>query len=91
MSVPAFTLAGMDVAAVIDGLETSAVEVAEHLMSVSGMCHPPTVHMLHEGMDPQDAAAKWVDANQATWQPWVDAAMAAQNGSPVANASPSGM
>jgi glycine betaine/proline transport system substrate-binding protein len=46
---------------------------------------------IHDGMDPQDAAAKWVDANQSTWQSWVDAGMAAQNGSPVANASPSGM
>lgn len=41
---------------------------------------------IHTGMDPQDAAQKWVDANQSTWQPWVDAGMAAQNGSPVANA-----
>jgi hypothetical protein len=40
-------------------------------------------------MDPQDAAKKWVDANQSVWQPWVDAGMAAQSGSPVANASPS--
>jgi len=44
---------------------------------------------IHEGMDPQDAAKKWVDANQSVWQPWVDAGMAAQSGSPVANASPS--
>jgi len=43
---------------------------------------------IHDGMDPQDAAQKWVDANQSTWQPWVDAAMQAQNGSPVANGSP---
>jgi glycine betaine/proline transport system substrate-binding protein len=26
------------------------------------------------GMDPADAAKKWVDANQDVWQPWVDAA-----------------
>jgi len=44
---------------------------------------------IHGGMDPQDAAKKWVDANPTVWQPWVDAGMAAQNGSPVANASPS--
>jgi glycine betaine/proline transport system substrate-binding protein len=35
---------------------------------------------IHQGMDPQDAAQKWVDANQSTWQPWVDAGMAVQNG-----------
>ena len=46
---------------------------------------------IHSGMDPQDAAKKWVDANQSTWQAWVDAGMAAQNGSPVANGSPTGM
>jgi glycine betaine/proline transport system substrate-binding protein len=46
---------------------------------------------IHGGMDPQEAAQKWVDANQSAWQPWVDAGMAAQNGSPVANASASGM
>ena len=45
---------------------------------------------IHDGMDPQDAAKKWVDANQSTWQPWVDAAMSAQSGSPVANGSPTG-
>ena len=45
---------------------------------------------IHSGMDPQDAAKKWVDANQSTWQAWVDAGMAAQNGSPVANGSPTG-
>ena len=38
---------------------------------------------------PQDAAKKWIDANPTVWQPWVDAGMAAQNGSPVANATPS--
>jgi glycine betaine/proline transport system substrate-binding protein len=46
---------------------------------------------IHDGIDPQDAAAKWVDANPTVWQSWVDAGMAAQSGSPVANASPSGM
>ena len=44
---------------------------------------------IHEGMDPQDAAKKWLDANPTVWQSWVDAGMAAQNGSPVANATPS--
>ena len=43
---------------------------------------------IESGMKPQDAAAKWVDANQSVWQPWVDAGMAAQSGSPVANPSP---
>jgi len=46
---------------------------------------------IHEGMDPQDAAKKWIDANQSVWQPWVDAGMAAQSGSPVANGSPTGV
>jgi glycine betaine/proline transport system substrate-binding protein len=46
---------------------------------------------IHEGMDPQEAAKKWADANQSVWQAWVDAGMAAQNGSAVANASASGM
>jgi glycine betaine/proline transport system substrate-binding protein len=44
---------------------------------------------INDGMSPSDAAQKWIDANPTVWQPWVDAAMAAQNGSPVANASPS--
>ena len=26
------------------------------------------------GMDPAEAAQKWVDANPDVWQPWVDAA-----------------
>ncbi len=30
------------------------------------------------GMDPAEAAQKWIDANPTVWQPWVDAAMAAQ-------------
>jgi glycine betaine/proline transport system substrate-binding protein len=34
---------------------------------------------IHAGMDPQDAAKKWVDANQNTWQGWVDAGMAASS------------
>jgi glycine betaine/proline transport system substrate-binding protein len=38
---------------------------------------------IHDGMDPQDAAKKWVDANPSVWQAWVDAGMA--------SASPSGM
>jgi len=36
---------------------------------------------IHDGMDPQDAAQKWVDANPTVWQPWVDAGMAAQGSS----------
>jgi glycine betaine/proline transport system substrate-binding protein len=36
---------------------------------------------IHGGMDPQDAAQKWVDANPTVWQPWVDAGMAAQGSS----------
>ena len=30
------------------------------------------------GMDPTEAAQKWIDANPAVWQPWVDAGLAAQ-------------
>jgi glycine betaine/proline transport system substrate-binding protein len=33
---------------------------------------------IYDGMDPGDAAQKWIDANTATWQSWVDAGMAAQ-------------
>ena len=29
-----------------------------------------------DGSSPADAAQAWVDANQAVWQPWVDAALA---------------
>jgi len=40
---------------------------------------------IHSGMDPQEAAQKWVDANPTVWQPWVDAGLAAQaSGSPSA-------
>lgn len=46
-------LAVMGVAAVVDRLETSAVEAQEHLMRVFGVCQPPTVHMIHEGLQPQ--------------------------------------
>jgi hypothetical protein len=42
-----------DVAAVLDRLETSAVEAQEHLMREFGMCPPPTVHMIHKDLDPQ--------------------------------------
>jgi hypothetical protein len=43
----------MGVAAVVDRLESSAVEAQEHLMRVFGVCLPPTVHMVHEELDPQ--------------------------------------
>jgi glycine betaine/proline transport system substrate-binding protein len=33
---------------------------------------------IHAGMDPAEAAQKWIDANPTVWQPWVDAGMAAQ-------------
>ena len=32
---------------------------------------------ISNGMTPEAAAQKWIDANQAKWQPWLDAAMAA--------------
>jgi glycine betaine/proline transport system substrate-binding protein len=32
---------------------------------------------ISEGMDPLDAANKWIDANPDAWQPWVDAGLAA--------------
>jgi glycine betaine/proline transport system substrate-binding protein len=34
---------------------------------------------ISNGMDPADAAQKWIDANPTVWQPWVDAGMAAQS------------
>ena len=34
---------------------------------------------ISDGMDPADAAQKWIDANPDVWQPWVDAGMAAQS------------
>ncbi len=34
---------------------------------------------IYEGMDPTDAAQKWIDANPSVWQPWVDAGLAAQS------------
>jgi glycine betaine/proline transport system substrate-binding protein len=33
---------------------------------------------IYNGMDPTDAAQKWIDANPTVWQPWVDAGLAAQ-------------
>jgi glycine betaine/proline transport system substrate-binding protein len=30
------------------------------------------------GVDPEEAAQTWIDANQDVWQPWVDAGLAAQ-------------
>jgi glycine betaine/proline transport system substrate-binding protein len=33
---------------------------------------------INDGMDPADAAQKWIDANPTVWQPWVDAGLAAQ-------------
>lgn len=32
---------------------------------------------IHDGMDAQEAAKKWADANPTVWQPWVDAGTAA--------------
>jgi glycine betaine/proline transport system substrate-binding protein len=34
---------------------------------------------IYDGMDPTDAAQKWIDANPTVWQPWVDAGLAAQS------------
>lgn len=53
LSVVALILMVMDVAAVVDRLESSAVEAQEHLMRVFGVCQPPTVHMVHEELNPQ--------------------------------------
>ena len=33
---------------------------------------------IHNGMSPDAAAQKWIDANPTVWQPWVDAGLAAQ-------------
>ncbi|MEP6477463.1 MAG: ABC transporter substrate-binding protein [Actinomycetota bacterium] len=33
---------------------------------------------ISDGMDPQEAAQKWIDANPDVWQPWVDAGLGAQ-------------
>jgi len=33
---------------------------------------------INNGMAPEDAAQKWIDANPDVWQPWVDAGLAAQ-------------
>jgi glycine betaine/proline transport system substrate-binding protein len=33
---------------------------------------------INDGMSPEEAAQKWVDANPDIWQPWVDAGLAAQ-------------
>jgi glycine betaine/proline transport system substrate-binding protein len=32
---------------------------------------------IHDGLDPDAAAQKWIDANPTVWQPWVDAGLAA--------------
>ena len=33
---------------------------------------------INNGMSPEEAAQKWIDANPDVWQPWVDAGLAAQ-------------
>jgi glycine betaine/proline transport system substrate-binding protein len=33
---------------------------------------------INNKMDPEEAAQKWMDAHPDVWQPWVDAALAAQ-------------
>ncbi len=33
---------------------------------------------INNGMSPEEAAQKWIDANPDIWQPWVDAGLAAQ-------------
>jgi len=45
---------------------------------------------IYNGTDPAEAAQKWIDANPTVWQPWVDAALAVQSGTPVPPASPAG-
>jgi glycine betaine/proline transport system substrate-binding protein len=35
---------------------------------------------IHDGMSPDAAAQKWIDANPTVWQPWVDAGLAAGSG-----------
>jgi glycine betaine/proline transport system substrate-binding protein len=32
---------------------------------------------INDGMTPEAAAQKWIDANPDVWQPWVDAGLAA--------------
>jgi len=34
---------------------------------------------INDGLAPEDAAKKWIDANASVWQPWVDAGMSAQS------------
>jgi glycine betaine/proline transport system substrate-binding protein len=34
---------------------------------------------ISDDVDPSEAAQKWLDANPAVWQPWVDAGLAAQS------------
>ena len=36
---------------------------------------------INNGMDPEAAAQKWMDAHPDVWQPWVDAGLAAQSSS----------
>lgn len=53
MSVATSILVVMSVETVVERLESSAVEAQEHLMRAFGVCQPPTVHMIHEDLDPQ--------------------------------------
>ena len=32
---------------------------------------------INNGMSPEEAAQKWIDANPDVWQPWVDAGLSA--------------
>jgi glycine betaine/proline transport system substrate-binding protein len=63
-----------------DQLQTKAPAAYALLSAFSwGVDDQNTVSQdIFDGMDPGDAAQKWIDANAATWQPWVDAGLAAQ-------------
>jgi glycine betaine/proline transport system substrate-binding protein len=76
-----------------DGLETKAPAAFAFLsaMDWTNEDQNTVAQDIHEGMDPEEAAQKWVDANQSVWQAWVDAGMAAQSGGSMASPSESGM
>ena len=48
-------------------------------MSYTNDDQNPIAFAISKGVDPTAAAQTWIDANQATWQAWVDAGMAAQS------------
>lgn len=62
-----------------DGLEAKAPAAFAFLsaMSYTNEDQNSIALDIHNGVDPTEAARRWIDANPSVWQPWVDAGLAA--------------